>query len=136
MVFVEIFDEPQKFSLLIDRCHAIDIIMEAKSLRFSQLFHKSYQTVKLFSHLTFVVYGIPIIHSLHHSLYNIYNYTTLPKIPVISIPLEISYCNVGRSPSLAASFIITFSSYRNISSCHPYKDWIAIILNAVGQVGR
>ena len=47
--FLWIFDELQKFSLLIDRRHAIDIIMEAKSQRFSQHFHKSYQTVKLFS---------------------------------------------------------------------------------------
>ena len=34
------------------------VIMEAKSQRFSEHFHKSYQTVKLFSCLTFVVYGI------------------------------------------------------------------------------
>ena len=32
--------------------------MEAKSQRFSQHFHNSYQTEKLFSRLTFVVYGI------------------------------------------------------------------------------
>ena len=31
--------------------------MAAKSQRFSQHFHKSYQTVKLFSRLTFFVYG-------------------------------------------------------------------------------
>ena len=31
--------------------------MEAKLQRFSQHFHKSYQTTKLFSCLTFVVYG-------------------------------------------------------------------------------
>ena len=56
--FSWIFDELQKFSLLIDRHHAIDIIMEAKSQKFSQPFHISYQTVKLFSRLTFVVYGM------------------------------------------------------------------------------
>ena len=32
--------------------------MEARLQRFSQHFHKSYQTTKLFSHLTFVVYGM------------------------------------------------------------------------------
>ena len=40
--FLRIFDELQKFSLPIDRHCTIDIIMEAKSRRFS---HKSYQTV-------------------------------------------------------------------------------------------
>ena len=53
--FLQIFDELQKFSLPIDRHCTVDIIMEAKSQRFS---HKSYQTAKLFSRLTFVVYGI------------------------------------------------------------------------------
>ena len=56
--FSRILDESQKFSLLIDGCHAIDIIVKAKSQRFSQNFHKSYQTVKLFSRLTIVVQGI------------------------------------------------------------------------------
>ena len=64
MVFAD-FDESQKFFLLIDRCHAIDIIMEAKSRKFSQHFYRSYQTTKPFSCLTFVFYG---------------NYKTLPKI--------------------------------------------------------
>ena len=44
--FLWIFDESQKFSLPIDR------------RRFSQHFHKSYRTAKLFSSLTFVVYDI------------------------------------------------------------------------------
>ena len=48
LLFSEIFDESQKFSLLIDRRHTVDIIMEAKLRRFSQYFHKSYQTAKLF----------------------------------------------------------------------------------------
>ena len=60
---LQIFDELQKFSLLyvIDRC-AIDIIMEAKLQRFSQHFHKSHQTMKLFFRLTFVWY---IMHVLY-----------------------------------------------------------------------
>ena len=45
------------FSLLIDRRCTVDIIMEAKSRRFSQHFYKSYQTAKVFSCLSFVVYG-------------------------------------------------------------------------------
>ena len=57
--FKQIFDESRNFSLLIDRCSAIDIIMEAKLQRFSQHFHKSYRTAKLFSHLIFVVYFSP-----------------------------------------------------------------------------
>ena len=57
---LQIFDESQKFSLLIDRHHTVDTIMEAKSQRFSQHFHKSYQITKLFSHLTFVAYSMPI----------------------------------------------------------------------------
>ena len=35
----------------------IDIIVEAKLQKFSQHFHKSYQSVKLFSHVSFVAYG-------------------------------------------------------------------------------
>ena len=57
MWFLQIFDESRKFFLLIDRCRVVDIIMEAKLQRFSQNFHKSYQTMKLFSHLTFVGCG-------------------------------------------------------------------------------
>ena len=52
--FSRIINESRKFSLLIDRCHAIDIIMEAKSQKFSQHFHKP---SKLFSCLTFVIYS-------------------------------------------------------------------------------
>ena len=44
---------------VIDRRRAIDIIMEAKSQSFLNIFmHKSYQTMKLFCRLTFVVYGM------------------------------------------------------------------------------
>ena len=56
--FSQILGELQKFSLLIDGSRTIDIIMKAKSQRFSQNFHKSYQTMKLFSRLTIVVHGI------------------------------------------------------------------------------
>ena len=52
--FSQIFDDSRKFSLLIDIRRTVDIIMEANSQRFS---HKSYQTTKLFSHLSFVIYG-------------------------------------------------------------------------------
>ena len=63
--FSQIFDKPQNFFLLIDRHRAVDIITEAKSRRFSQHHHKSYQTAKLFSRLTFVVYGkTPFANSL------------------------------------------------------------------------
>ena len=55
--FLQIFDELQKISLLTDRLCDIDIIMEAKSQRFSQHFLKSYQAAKVFSRLTFVVYS-------------------------------------------------------------------------------
>ena len=53
--FCRFFDESQK---LIDRCRAVDTIMEAKLRRFFQHFYKYYQTTKLFFHLIFVVYGI------------------------------------------------------------------------------
>ena len=56
--FSWILAESRKFSLLIDRRRAADIIVEAKLWRFSQHYHKFYQTTKLFSHLTFVVYSI------------------------------------------------------------------------------
>ena len=51
MRFLQIFDESCKFSPLIERRHAVDIIMEAKLQKFSQHFHKSYQSTKL------VIYG-------------------------------------------------------------------------------
>ena len=72
MQFLWIFNESQKFSLLIDKSRPTDIIMEAKAQKFSQHFYKSYQTAKLFFRLTFV-YGmwlaesIQLIINLHNS---------------------------------------------------------------------
>ena len=89
--FLQIFNESQNFSLLIDRRHAIDIIMEPKSQQFSQHFHKSYQTTKLFSCLKFVVYSIH--NRLHSWKINTANFTLYvylySKTEVIMLTIEI-----------------------------------------------